>query len=74
MTTPTDGTNLSEKIRQRADADHLPADHSLRLAADDFDSATHEFHTSPTVCIRRLISTWARVRRTWCEYSGEALV
>lgn len=70
MTTQTD---LSIKMRARADADSLPADHDLRRLADEFDAAT--VGTTPqTVNVMLFMGAWARARRCWCDYSGERLV
>jgi len=68
-------TDLSDKMRARADADGLPADHPLRTEADAFDAATDGFFGTPqTVLVPKYMGTWARARRVWCEYSGEQLV
>ena len=68
-------TALSLRIRQRADHDGLPADHPLRLLAIAFNDATKGFYGSPqTVPVATFVARWARLRRAWCDYSGEALV
>jgi hypothetical protein len=59
---------LSRRVRERADADSLPADHQLRVLADKFDAACHAGDAKP------LVGAWARLRRAWCEYSGESLL
>lgn len=70
-----DGTDLSQKMRARADADGLPDDHQLRTQADAFDEATARFYSNPqTISAPKFMGTWARTRRTWCDYSGEPLL
>lgn len=72
MTTPTD---LSIKMRARADADGLPATHKLREHADKFDAANAGYWATPqTVNTMQFMGAWSRARRCWCDYSGERLV
>ena len=67
-------TDLSIKIRARADADGLSADHELRAKADAFDAATTGYYSEPqTVAVAQFMGAWARARRAWCGYSGEPL-
>lgn len=56
--------DLPTKMRARADADGLPADHPLRMRADELDAADAE---NP----RQLLGRWARARRAWSDYTGE---
>ena len=68
-------TDLSVKMIARADADGLPADHELRVLAGQFDAATDGFYATPqTVTVQGFMGAWARARKAWCAYSGEALV
>lgn len=57
---------LTDKMRARADADGLPADHALRVRADELDAADTE---QP----KQLLGRWARARRAWHEYTGEPI-
>jgi hypothetical protein len=63
-------TDLSRRVRERADADKLAADHSLRTLADQFDAAV----AAQPPDVKRWLGCWARLRRAWCEYSGESLL
>lgn len=57
MTTPTD---LSIKMRARADADGLPATHKLREHADKFDAATAGYWATPqTVNTMQFMGAWS---------------
>ncbi len=68
-------TDLAIKMRSRADADGLSADHALRTSADAFDAATVGFYSEPqTVTVAKFFGAWARARRSWCDYSGEKLI
>lgn len=68
-------TRLSDRMRARADADGLPADHDLRAAADAFDTAALGFYAQPqAVPVHKFFSYYARVRKVWRAYSGEPLV
>ncbi|WP_428419233.1 hypothetical protein [Methylibium sp.] len=69
----TDG--LPARMLARADADGLPADHPLRTTAAAFAAAIEGFYaTVQTVPVSRFMGAWARARRAWCEYTGEALL
>lgn len=69
------GKDLSDRMRERADADGLPADHALREHADKLDAAVDGFFGQPqTMKVAQFVGTWARCRRAWCEYSGEPLI
>jgi len=65
-----EATALSKRVRERADKDELPIDHELRVRADQFDAATYSELKGP----KQLVGYWARLRRAWCEYSGEPLL
>lgn len=68
-------TPLSDQMHSRADADGLPADHQLRVLADEFDTASQGYLATPqTVSVKQFFGAWARALRAWCEYSGEPLV
>ena len=62
-----DAPNLPDRMRARADADSLPADHPLRVRADELDAADAE---NP----RQLLGRWARARWAWSDYTGEELL
>jgi hypothetical protein len=67
--------DLAEKMRLRADADKLPADHALRIKADAFEEACKGYYATPqTVTVGKFMGCWARARSAWCEYSGEPLI
>lgn len=71
----TDGSSLDEKMIARADADNLPADHQLRTLAVTFKGAAVGFYSDPqTVTVKQFMGCWARARRAWCDYTGEALI
>ena len=66
-------TDLGRRMRARADADGLPADHQLRTHADAFDkAATGVYGTPQTTSVTEFMGAWARARKVWCAYSGEA--
>lgn len=68
-------TKLAEEMIAKADADGLPDDHQLRTKALDFNEAIQGYFSDPQTCdIRKFIGCWARARRAWCDYTGEALV
>jgi len=68
-------TDIAKKMRARADADELPDDHPLRVAADAFDAAMPGFHGEPQITtVQQFMGAWARARKAWCDYSGEALI
>lgn len=62
-------TLLYEKMIARADLDDLPLDHPLRQRAYSLQKAVEEYKDAP-----QIIGAWARARRAWCEYTGEALI
>lgn len=67
--------DLPSRMRARADADGLPADHELRTLADALDAAVVGFFGEPqTVPVARFVGSWARARTVWCAYSGESLL
>lgn len=68
-------TDLSVMMRARADADGLPSDHDMRRLADKFDAAGNGFYGElQTTDVKTFLSTWAKARRCWCEYTGSALI
>ena len=66
----TMNAELPRRMIARADADGLPAEHAIRIAADHMTKVLDD----PTVTIPVLIGTWAKTRKLWCAYSGEPLV
>jgi len=68
-------TDLADKMRARADADGLPEDHELRTKAQAFDEAVGGYYaTEQTKTVQQFMGAWARARKAWCAYTGEALV
>ena len=68
-------TSLAIKMLARADADGLAAEHDLRMRAAAFDEAAKGFYGDPQTCdVKRFMGHWARARRAWCDYTGEALL
>ena len=68
-------TNLTKRIVKRCDVDKLPHDHELRRLAKAFDEAAVGFYATPqSVDVKQFMGHWARLRRRWCEYSGESLI
>jgi hypothetical protein len=66
---------LSKKMLERADRDNLPADHELRVKARAFVDARAGYFGSPqTVTVAQFMGAWARARKCWCAYTGEALL
>lgn len=61
---------LWTRMIERADADSLPESHPLRLRAKEFQESVE----NPDVTARTMLGRWARARRVWCEYTGEALL
>lgn len=67
--------DLPQRMRLRADSDGLPGDHALRTRADALDAAVAGFFAPiQTVPVARMVGAWARARRVWCDYTGEALL
>jgi hypothetical protein len=72
---PTIETELSRRMRNRADNDKLPADHAMRTTAEAWDTASDGYFAVPQqVSTRAFVGAWARARRVWCDYTGEKLV
>jgi hypothetical protein len=70
---PTSG--LAEAMRERADADGLPADHDVRTTADKLEDAAKAAWSDGTPDkIREMLRWWARARIAWNKYSGEPLI
>jgi hypothetical protein len=69
-------TKLSSTVIARCDADNLPPDHDLRRLAKEFDEATAkmDINNAESDNTKRFLGAWARLRRAWCEYSGESLL
>ncbi|GKS96996.1 hypothetical protein [Acidovorax sp. SUPP2825] len=71
----TTDRDLPVRMRERADAEQLPADHDLRQRADALDLAVvGHFASPPTVSVAQLVGAWARARTAWCAHTGEALL
>jgi hypothetical protein len=68
-------TELGDRMRRRAEADGLPADHELRRRAEAFDNATAGYYGEPqTITTQQFLGAWARARKAWCAYTGEPLI
>jgi hypothetical protein len=68
-------TALSEIVLARADRDCLPADHSLRKFAAEFDTASETCIKEPVLeNTKKMLGAWARLRKQWAEYSGEPVL
>lgn len=68
-------TDLAVAMLARADADGLADDHDMRIKAKAFDCAAKGFYGEPQTCdVKKFMGCWARARRCWCDYTGEALV
>jgi hypothetical protein len=67
--------NLSTKMLQRADEDALPAEHELRQAAQEFETACSNYFAEPQTCsVKRFLGVWARTNRLWGEYRKGPLI
>ncbi len=70
-----EATDLAYAMRSRADAEQLPQDHDLRLAAEDFDRATAGFFAEKQqATIGTFMGAWSRARLAWCRHTGEPLI
>jgi len=68
-------TPLAQEMISRADADNLPLDHPIRLAALAFEEAAMGIITEPrTHTTKQCMGSWAKARRLWAEYSGCNLI
>ena len=68
-------TDLAVAMLARANADGLPDNHDMRTRAVAFDEAAKGFFGEQQTCdLKKFLGCWARARRTWCDYTGEALV
>jgi hypothetical protein len=61
-------TELGNRMIEVAERDRLPVDHPLRLLAKEFNEAVESGDS------RRLLGSWAKARRAWCDYTGEPLI
>jgi hypothetical protein len=57
------------EIIQLADRDNLPKDHPLRIKALELRDVLNGKMTA-----EKLLGTWARARRAYCEYTGTPLI
>lgn len=68
-------TNLGKKMIERADRDKLPADHPMRVRALEFNDAADKYLAQPQLmAVAAFMGFWMRARRTWCNYTGDALI
>jgi hypothetical protein len=72
----TDQPPLADKMRALAKGH--PRGAELVEKADAFEKATAELYAPATVdtkaAAKRMLGTWARARKLWCELTGEPLV
>jgi hypothetical protein len=75
MSEATLETTLAKDMMARANKDGLPQKHILRKYALAFDKAAKGYHSDIQTCsTKELLSTWAKARRVWCNYTGESLI
>ncbi len=65
-------TDLGDKMRALADTSH-PRHAELREAADKFDAAANAAYAGSGP-VSKMVGTWARARRIYCECTGESLI
>lgn len=71
----TPDTALAEKMIAFADQQGFELGHEMREAAAAFDSAAKGYFAVPQTCaVKAFFGRWAKARRIWCKYSGEALL
>lgn len=68
MSDDIEQTDLSRSMRLIANRDMLPADHDMRVMAQQLDDATN------TGNARKILGAWARARMAYCEYTGDNLI
>jgi hypothetical protein len=67
--------DLASRMRTLADADRLPVDHELRVMARNLEETANGFYAHPqTHSVQQMLGTWAKARKVWCSYTGEALL
>lgn len=60
---------LPDLMREQADKDRLPADHPVRIAANDMESIAIDRHSTSLEVRRAALAA----RRIWLRYSGRNL-
>jgi hypothetical protein len=66
---------LANKMLALADDENLPPDAALRVHAVALNNAAEGFYATPQTCrAETLLGCWARARRAWCDYTGDALI
>jgi hypothetical protein len=58
--------SLAAKMIAIADRDGLPADHLMRIRAEELERVNLD--------ARSLLGAWARARHVYCDYTGEPLI
>lgn len=61
-------TSLGDKMRALATTGH-PRAAELVEKAEAMEKAAAEFND-----VKKVVGTWARARRLWCEVTGEPLI
>lgn len=68
-------TTLAKEMIARADADGLPQDHEIRMAAVAFEDAAQGYYSDPqTVSVKKYLGQWARTKKVWSAYTGKPLI
>lgn len=67
--------DLPGEMIKRATLDGLPDDHELFSLAFKLEAAINGFFAEPqTHSVAQFVGSWARARKAWCNYTGEALI
>lgn len=70
----TDHNSLPERMHALADTGHARAA-ELRTQADALNAAIDGALATPETCsVPKLLGTWAKARRLWCDITGESLI
>lgn len=66
-------TGLAKEIVKRLNKDNQPRNHPLRKMAVDFDEKSIQYFQGK-LSAAKYLGCWAKVRKAWCDYSGEDLI
>lgn len=64
---------LHARMIAKANDDNLPADHPMRVVASELHRAILGTRSTKNIPAGKILGTWARARRIWCDYTGEPL-
>jgi DNA phosphorothioation-dependent restriction protein DptG len=70
-------TKLSDRVVARCNADKLPDNHMLRIRAAQFNEAcslADRDKEDTKESAKKILGSWARLRKAWQEYSGESWI